>query len=43
MRTQAASMRTVDRLVEALARMYVNGTGENHIVSNNNENKKGTS
>lgn len=41
MRTQAVAMRTVDRLVEAHAKMYVYGTGENHTC-NNSESKKNT-
>lgn len=33
MRTQAVNMRVVDRLLEAHMRMYLNGNGENHILS----------
>lgn len=32
-RTQAVNIRVVDRLLEAHARIYVNGNGENHVSS----------
>ncbi|CAL1712014.1 unnamed protein product [Somion occarium] len=39
-RTQAVNPRTVDRLLEAHAKMYVNGNGENHPITPTQDSRK---
>ncbi|KAI0785835.1 hypothetical protein C8Q75DRAFT_774720 [Abortiporus biennis] len=41
MRTQAVNIRVVERLLEAHAKMYVNGNGDNHTCNNTTDVRKG--